>query len=358
MDLGIFLPIANNGWLRSLNAPHYAPTFELNKSLVQSAERYGFEFALSMVRFKGYGGETGHWDQAMESFTLTAGLAAVTSQIKLFASTAIVTMPPAVVAQMASTINSIAPGRFGVNIVSGWNKPEYGSIGLWPGDEHFQRRYEHATEYVQVMRQLWETGASTFNGKFCKTEEAQLLPPLGHIDVVGAGQSDEGMRFVAAQADFNFIMGRGLNTPLAFAETVARLRTISAEVGRPVGAYVVFMVIAEASADAAARKWNSYVEGCDHAVQQAVAAAALHNTSFSEHSSTKVIIDTQQAVNANMGTLVGSYAEVAAMLDEVASVEGVSGVMLVFDEFREGIEKFGQFVQPLMTARSHLKTAA
>ena len=57
------------------------------------------------------------------------------------------------------------------------------------------------------------------------------------------------------------------------------------------------------------------------------------------------------AVNINMGTLVGSYATVAAMLDEMAEVEGTGGVLLTFDDFERGIEDFGQKIQPLMQCR-------
>lgn len=89
------------------------PTFELNKQIVQKAESYGMDFALSMIKLRGFGGRTEHWDYNLESFTLMAGLAAVTSKIKLFASTAILTLPPALCARMAVTIDSIAPGRFG-----------------------------------------------------------------------------------------------------------------------------------------------------------------------------------------------------------------------------------------------------
>lgn len=64
-----------------------------------------------------------------------AGLAAVTSKIQLFATSATLTLPPAIVARMASTIDSISHGRFGVNLVTGWQKPEYTQMGLWPGDE-------------------------------------------------------------------------------------------------------------------------------------------------------------------------------------------------------------------------------
>jgi len=53
------------------------------------------------------------WDHNLESFTLMAGLAVVTRRIKLYASVAVLTIPPAIVARMAATIDSIAPGRFG-----------------------------------------------------------------------------------------------------------------------------------------------------------------------------------------------------------------------------------------------------
>ena len=56
------------------------PTFDLNRQIVQKAEKHGFKFALSMIKLRGYGGETEHWDYALESFTLMAGLAAVTDE--------------------------------------------------------------------------------------------------------------------------------------------------------------------------------------------------------------------------------------------------------------------------------------
>lgn len=107
MDIGIFIPIGNNGWLISSNAPQYMPTFELNKQIVQTAEGYGFDFALSMIKLRGFGGKTEFWEHNLESFTLMAGLAAVTSKIQLFATVATLTIPPAIAARMASTIDSI-----------------------------------------------------------------------------------------------------------------------------------------------------------------------------------------------------------------------------------------------------------
>lgn len=64
------------------------------------------------------------------------------------------------------------------------------------------------------------------------------------------------------------------------------------------------------------------------------------------------------AVNFNMGTLVGSYATVAALLDEVGTVPGVAGIMLTFDDFLARMEDFGQHVQPLMQSRRSVLTRA
>ena len=88
MQLGVFIPIGNNGWLISTTSPQYMPSFDLNNEVVQKAERLGFDFALSMIKLHGFGGPSRFWDYNLESFTLMAGLAAVTSRIQLFATCA------------------------------------------------------------------------------------------------------------------------------------------------------------------------------------------------------------------------------------------------------------------------------
>jgi pyrimidine oxygenase len=52
--------------------------------------------------------------------------------------------------------------------------------------------------------------------------------------------------------------------------------------------------------------------------------------------------------------LIGSYASVANMLDALDDVEGLGGVMLVFDDFVEGVEAFGRYIQPQMNSRRHV----
>jgi pyrimidine oxygenase len=63
-------------------------------------------------------------------------------------------------------------------------------------------------------------------------------------------------------------------------------------------------------------------------------------------------------VRSNQGVLVGSYATVARMLDELADVPGVRGVMMTFDDFVIGMEQFGTRIMPLMRCRNETKIAA
>ena len=359
MDMGVFIPIGNNGWLISEASPQYKPSFHLNKDIVHKAEHYGFEFALSMIKLHGFGGKTEFWDYNLESFTLMAGLASVTERIRLYAATAVLTLPPALVARMAATIDSIAPGRFGVNIVSGWQKAEYEQMGLWLGDDYFGHRYDYSTEYVQVMKELWATGGSDFKGRFFQMSDCMMKPtPSEPIKIVAAGQSGRGMDFAAHFADYNFVMGAGINTPTACAPVCARLVEASVKTGRDVGSYVLFMLIAEDTDEAAQAKWQHYRDGAD--VDALAWMADQGGKDAGPNGTAKHINLPEGAVNFNMGTLVGSYATVARMLDEVATVPGVKGIMLTFDDFLLGMDKFGHHIQPLMRSRAdvHAKLAA
>jgi alkanesulfonate monooxygenase SsuD/methylene tetrahydromethanopterin reductase-like flavin-dependent oxidoreductase (luciferase family) len=206
MELGVFIPIGNNGWLISTTSPQYKPSFDLNLEVVRKAERFGFDFALSMIKLHGFGGPSQFWDYNLESFTLMAGLAAATSRIQLFATCAVLTLPPPIAARMAVTIDSISHGRFGINIISGWQRREYTQMGIWPGAEHYRRRYEYCAEYVTIMRQLWESGRSDFKGDFFQMDDCRCLPlPTAKIPIICAAQSDAGTPLRGATRRLQFL---------------------------------------------------------------------------------------------------------------------------------------------------------
>ena len=358
MDIGVFIPINNNGWLISTTSPQYMPSFELNRRVVQRAEAFGFDFALSMIKLHGFGGSSEFWDHGLESFTLMAGLAAVTSRIHLYASVAVLTIPPAIVARMTSTIWDISGGRFGVNIVSGWHKIEYSQMGLWPGDQHFGQRYDYSTEYVQVLRDLWQTGQSDFQGRYFQMDACKLSPrPAAPVKLVSAGQSDRGMQFAAQYCDVNFALGEGVNQPTLAAAIPARMLEHGRLTGRDVGSYVLFMIIADETDAAAMAKWDRYNAGADKEALAHLLGKAGEDPAPAATSMASAVLRSASPINFNMGTLVGSYARIAAMLDEAAAMPGVKGIMLTFDDFLLGIEAFGSHIQPSMRCRTHRLTA-
>jgi pyrimidine oxygenase len=359
MDIGVFIPIGSNGWLISTTSPQYRPSFALNRTVVQKAEAYGLDFALSMIKLRGFGGPSEFWDHNLESFTLMAGLAAVTQRIQLYASVAVLTIPPAIAARMAVTIDSIAPGRFGVNIVSGWQKAEYEQMGIWPGEVHFARRYDYCEEYVRILRELWRDGRSDFRGDYFRMQDCRLSPlPSAPIRLICAGQSGRGMQFAAQYGDYNFCSAGGINTPQSFAPTVARLREAVARTGRDVRALALLMVIADETDAAAMAKWEHYQAGVDLVALGWRNTQAGADVAAEAHSTVGRMVSEEVPQATNMLRLIGSYASVAAMLDEVGAIPGLAGAMLTFDDFVTGMDQFGQRIQPLMRSRAHVRAAA
>jgi pyrimidine oxygenase len=370
MQIGLFVPTLSGGWLITTATKPFEPTYEFCKHLVQRAEHYDMEFALAPVKFRGFGGPSAFWDHSNEAITLMAAIAPVTSRIRLFASIAVLTVHPAMVARMATTLDQVSQGRFGLNIVSGWSPAEYAQMGMWPGDGHFASRYGYAEEYVQVMRELWEKGRSDFTGEHFKLLDCVMSPrPEHHIDLVCAGQSDRGMAFCVDYGDYMFCIGVGVNNPTGHTAITQRLATEAQRKGRDVGAFIILMVIADETDAAAMAKWRHYNANADRVAIGNLSAQASADKNADKTSHVKVIatgaaVDQplaelpEGAVNLNFGTLIGSFASVARMLDEAGAVPGTKGVMLVFDDWIEGMENFGTRIQPLMRSRAHLKAAA
>ena len=308
-----------------------------------------------MIKLRGFGGESEFWDHNLDSFTLMAGLAAVTSRIRLYATVPTLAVPPAIAARMASTIDSISNGRFGLNVITGWQRPEYSQMGLWPGDAYFGQRYNYAAEYVQVLRDLWERGVSDLKGEFFTMNDCRLSPrPKADMKVICAGTSDPGLAFTAKYADDNFCFGMGVNTPIACGGTIARMQSFAEKTGRKVASYALFMVITGETDAEAEAKWAHYREGADLEALAWMVEQATADKNPAGGSNVRHAIDPKSMVNLNIGLLLGSYAKVAALLDEVAAIPGLAGVLLTFDEFISGTRIFGERIQPLMQCRRHV----
>lgn len=345
MDLGIFLPIANNGWIISKNSPHYMPTFELNKEISIMAEERDLDFVLSMVKYRGYGGETEHWDYALESFNLMAGIAAVTSKIDIFASVQPLTLHPAMAARMAVTVDQISQGRFGMNVVAGWNKYEYSQMGLWPGEEFYQYRYDYAEEWLTIVKELWQKGRLTYHGKYfdlddCLCQPAPITKP--HPPIVCAGMSDRGLNFTVKHGNINFVLG----DPETIKSVSAKGKMIAKNMEKTIKTYALYTIITADTDEEAQQMDQLFKDGLDKECLE-----GLHKASGNDTGSMKAAY-TEDPKNIYMcPPIVGSPKTVADFIESMSKNTEIDGMLFTFPDFIEGMKTFGDKILPIIEER-------
>ena len=341
VELGVFLPVLNNGWVISTAAPQYQPSYAMNKAMTLLAEDLGFSFVLSPVKYRGFGGPTEHWDYVLESFEVMAALAEATDRIRLYGSVALPTVHPAITARRGATIDHIAQGRFGINLVSGWQKDEYAQMGLWPGDVHYQRRYQYAREYVDILKLLWSQRDVDYEGEFFHLHDCRILPhPEQPLPLVCAGQSDVGMQFTAQHADYAFVIG-DISGEAVFAAN-RKLQQYAAEMGRDVDAYVLYTLVIEETEAEARAKADHWTE---HADREAL-ATMMGQAALDAAGGTAAVL--QGIAYIGITRIIASYTQCAAILDSIGTVPGTKGIMLIFPECLAGLQAFGERVLPLM----------
>ena len=350
MKFGVFLPNGSNGYIPSAGSPVYEPTFQHNLAISLAAERHGLDFVLSMMKFRGFGGETGYWDSCLESFTLMAGLAAATKSIGLFPSISILSQHPAVVARMVATIDDISGGRCGLNIVTGWNRPEYAQMGMWPGDDHYQRRYDYAAEYVEILQALWRSGRASWDGEYFKLDDCSVLPtPARRIPLVCAGQSPAGREFVAQHADHQFVLTSEDN----LVTSVEDIRLKSAVSGREVGVYALFHMIVADTDEMAEREVRQIIDRADQgAISNILASASLDTNTGGTADQLKAALD-QNVESGNMAfmgipVIYGSARTVQQRIEAIVRKTGIDGMLFSWPDFVAGIERFGNEILPAL----------
>ncbi|MEV8135286.1 LLM class flavin-dependent oxidoreductase [Microbacterium aurantiacum] len=347
MRLGIFAPTLNHGWVLSTASPAYKPSWFLMQQTASKAEHYGFDFLLAPNKYKGLEGETRFWQFALDGFTTMAALAAVTKKIMLIPSISLLSVPPVYAAKQVRTLAEIAgPDRFGVNIITGWEKPEWESQGLWPGDEYFQTRYEYATEYLTVMRELWATGQSNFKGEYFRMNDARLEPhfPAGFdVKIICAGMSDKGMAFTAEFADYQFMGGKLDLDELK--GVMDRMRSASAVTGRAMEAFPVYQCVVRDSLQECDDLIGHWRENQDW---EGMAAMTGHATEGGDDKNSLHSLFADSDNFMLWDVIKGDPKSVAEQIRAISEVEGVGGVMFTFQDYLEDIDRFGTQVMPLL----------
>lgn len=347
LELGVFLPIGNNGFLMSQTAPQYPPSFEMNKQIAMLAENLGFDYVFSMSKWRGFGGATRFWDATLESVALMTGLAAVTSRIGIIATIQPVLFPPAVAAKMAATIDDLSGGRFGINIVTGSFLDEYDQMGILPPD-YGKNRYRYATEWLHVVKRLWTEESVSFDGEWfhmrdCRSGPKPVQKPYPFI--ICAGTSDEGFRFTAKEGNYSFIGGVTLDHTK---ELSKRMKAMAAEYGRTIKTATTLLPILDESDAAAQRQLEHYQVGAD---REAIANLASYYSKEARDSAKNRILKMERDVSFAGRMIPGSPATLAGIIEELVVDGGVDSIQLLFPDYIKGLKGFHAEVMPLLQRR-------
>ena len=168
----------------------------------------------------------------LEGWTALTALAQATRRLRLGTLvTGIHYRHPAVLANMAATIDIISGGRLELGIGAGWNQLESGAYGIALGTP--RERSDRFEEACQVLVGLLSQETTTFSGRYYQLAEARCEPkgpqrPHPPICIGGSGERRT-LRTVARYAQhWNFVGG----TPQEFARKRDVLLGHCRELGR------------------------------------------------------------------------------------------------------------------------------
>src|ERR1700691_5831804 len=187
-DFGVFLPVANGGWIVSKTTPPLAGGWAQNRAAAIAADEEGLDFVMSMSKWRGFGGDTDHWGRSLESVTMMAGIAALTKRVKIWATLHAILHNPVVAAKTIATLDHISGGRAGLNIVAGAYRGEFDQMDAWDAALDHDARYDLTEEWTQIVKRLWAEDGVAFQGRHFTIKDCVSEPkPLRRPDLICAG---------------------------------------------------------------------------------------------------------------------------------------------------------------------------
>ena len=153
LKIGLFGANCSSGRAVTLVPERWSGSWPDNLRLARLADAAGIDFMLPIGRWKGYGGDTDYQGATFETITWAAGLLAASQRITVFGTVHAPLFNPLIAAKMMVTADHIGAGRFGLNIVCGWNEDEFDMFGVSQRDH--ERRYEFAQEWWEAVQLAW-----------------------------------------------------------------------------------------------------------------------------------------------------------------------------------------------------------
>jgi FMNH2-dependent dimethyl sulfone monooxygenase len=250
LKIGIFGANCSSGRSATKVPERWSASWPDCRRLARMADEAGIDFMLPIGRWKGYGGETDFHGSTLETVTWAVGLLSATQRITVFGTVHAPLFHPLIAAKEFVTADHVGEGRFGLNIVVGWNEGEFEMFGV--SQREHDARYDFAQEWLDVVIKAWsEPGAFDFSGRFLQLKDARAHPkPFGGTRpiLMNAGSSQVGQAFALRNCDAFFVATQGSRTSLeGNAQKVAEIKRAAQAVGREIEVYTVGQVICRRS---------------------------------------------------------------------------------------------------------------
>jgi len=271
LKLGIFGSNCSSGRFLTTVPERWRATWDDNLHLARLLDDAGMDFFLPIARWKGYGGETDYHGSTFETITWATALLAVTKRLTIFGTVHAPLFSPLIAAKQMVTADHAGHGRFGLNLVCGWNEDEFDMFGVHPGDH--AARYRQGEEWLRLVKLIWDRDDFDFKGEFFDVKGVREKPkPYGgtHPLVINAGSSADGRGFALRNCDAWFTSVREPLTEADGFEAAARFVRATKDdaraMGREIGVYISGLLICRPTRREA-EEYHHYVtvEHMDHA---------------------------------------------------------------------------------------------
>lgn len=173
-----------------------------------------------------------------DPWVLVGALAQVTSRLRFVTTVYIPAMRnPYSAAKAIGTAAVLASGRIELGIGVGWCREEFALMG-----EQFEARGKRTDEMLELMRELWSSGWTEFDGEFYRTPRLEMQPTPPPIPVYVGGLSEIALHRAARHDGW---IGDLITTDRAIA-AVGRLRELRAENGLTLDGFTILTPLTDA----------------------------------------------------------------------------------------------------------------
>lgn len=370
-----------HGCKGDLASPHYTrgtwgplEQGNLTPGLLDAGELDGFpyhDYLLEVARAAEISGFDGalipSFPDSEDPWVIASSIARHTRTLRFMIAYQPCWLNPLYAAKMSASLQRLSGGRLLFNIITGGGGPGQ----LWWGDRiAHDDRYTRTTEFLDVLKGVWNGGPFSYDGKFFQIEDAGLPEPLTNQvfpELYFVGSSDAALAAQGKHADFDLShLEPRENLRIKF----ERVRELASKDGRSVKPAVRFNIIARQTPEEAwavvRRAWAAVDWDRREQQQRGMGRGdGVGSWQVPVTRSTRIEELEYEGLWAGFGTLgsqgsplgfVGSYEQAAECIDGFIQM-GVGGFILSSTPALEEAFHVGEEVLPLVRGSSVHKDA-